>query len=186
MFFNVVQNIKDLTRAKRRQRSRTILSISYLCSKENLEKVEEVIELAADAAVDELYLANLLPPDIFTTAEGKKKVFYDDDNEIKTKFKNLKRRHRNMRISFPIFCKKKTKRIYCLNYYKYIGVDAEGNVSGCSCILCPQEKYGNIFKDKKIYNTEHFLKMRELLLSGPEESLKVWPYCEFCYCTLQH
>lgn len=176
IFYKVIENIKNLIAARKRFHINTIISISYICSKENFRNMYKAVKLANNLSVDRLYFTNLAPPDIYIGC-GLEKMFFEDDEAAIKELKSLRRYPTNIKIHFPIFFRRGSFNRYCPYYYKYINVDAKGDVVGCDRVLTPNEKYGNVFRDKDIYNTQHFLKMRKIFLNKIEE---LPDYCKLC------
>ncbi len=175
-FHEVIRNIDNLVKQKHKSRSHINISISYLCTKDNYKNMERIITLGQSLRPDHIYFNNLIPGDILSE-RGRQNLFFEGDKEIIDTFGSLKQRYKGLGFSLPIVLKKQQHRRYCAFYYRSISVDAEGNVAGCCNILSPHKKYGNIFKDKDVYNGGHFLQTREMLLSK-DKDLPL--YCKLC------
>ncbi len=176
IFHEVIRNIDNLVKQKRKSRSHIKISISYLCTKDNYKNMERIIALGQGLRLDHIYFNNLIPEDILSE-RGRQKLFFEGDKEIIDTFGSLKQRYKDLRFSLPIVLKRQQHKRYCPFYYRSISVDAAGNVAGCCNILNPHKKYGNIFKDKDIYNGEHFLQTREMFLNR-DKDLPL--YCKLC------
>jgi len=176
-FTEIIQNINNLIKQKTKARSGLKVSISYLCSKNNLMDAEKVLKLGEQIGVDHVYLSNLFPYDFLEQASGKNLIFADDPEVSEALASLAKRFRRIIKFDLPVALKKTEFNRYCSFQYRNISVDAVGNVVGCCKVFNPDERFGNVFKDSDFYNSVHFMRIRRLFLDKTRE-LPI--YCKRC------
>lgn len=168
VFCNLKDNISLLVEAKRRLRLQTNIYINYLCSKTNIKNMRRAVDFASSLSVDGIIFKSLAPPECYS-GKGLEELFFEDDKEVIDEFKSLKRHPRNIRIFLPFVLRKNFMSRRCQSLYKQIAVDAEGNITSCCSELQPNSKFGNIFEDNDIYNTDFLLEMRKSILDKSKE-----------------
>lgn len=150
-------NIKKLVVAKKAKGSQGIITLSYVVGVHNFKDMEKVIQTGKQLGVDKILFNNFLS---YYSDKNKKSIF-ENNFKIKIYIQYLKHKYKNLDIDFPILIKKKNFSYYCSSCDWMLVVDGLGNVSPCTWQIEPQAKFGNIFVDKDIMNTDHYKKIKE-------------------------
>jgi len=171
-YFNlIINNIKNLVDYKKEKKSNTKIIIFYVCSKNKIENMKKMIKLADNLGIDRLGFIVLFP-DNFRSSEKMDEVTFYNEKEINELKKIPKRK--SLTINWPSIMNDQYVKKNCFTVDGItVLVDRLGNVSYC-CKIPPQARYGNIYKDKNILNTQVFTSIRRAIYKNP-------PYvCKYC------
>ncbi len=176
LFNELLKNIKSLAEEKKKTRSKLQLRGTFIITKDNFFKMQEMIELAKYLCIEQLDLLNLISSGVrdFTLD----KCLFKDDEEVVRTVKELKMKEfSGLSISYPTLLSRKVTVRKCNWYFSSIVIDAGGNVGGCGRIIAPDKKYGNIFTDKDVWNLQHFQNMRKTFL---DYNIPLHECCNIC------
>ena len=147
------------------------VSLSMVIFKDNYQEIPMFLEYAEFLKVGKVVLINSLP-----YSEGAiPNVITEDDIDIIQYIKKIKKGFTgNMRVGWPKYLKKILG--LCNSPWISIGVDGNGNVTGCRRVHGPDEKNGNI-NDRNVWGNDYFKELRKSIIERGEFS---W-YCERCF-----
>jgi MoaA/NifB/PqqE/SkfB family radical SAM enzyme len=176
-FVLIINNIKALTAKKKENKHPISIALHYVCSRDKMENMEKMVELANTLNVDQLSFNNLacLYP---AATVNFKHAFVDSDKEVMDKFKLLKEKSK-IPLKLPPLIKKTGGYNNCISSTGFVMVDGLGNVSPC-CRIPPKEKFGNIFTDKNVLNNKTFVFLRRALRTKPMHQ------CLICHSLLSN
>jgi radical SAM protein with 4Fe4S-binding SPASM domain len=140
--------------------SRPLVRISFVLSRNLLDRTEEMIRLAEKMKVDSLDFHNMIQHDLSKGFQG---MLTADDEEVLRRFSEWSRRSYKVKIGWPKLIKKSLSRPenICYPSWDWLGVDMEGNVAGCSKVMTAKKKYGNLFSEgNKVWNNEFRKELR--------------------------
>lgn len=163
-FNNVLKGIQILV--ENRKSAKPYLSLSFVLTHDLFNRTPEIIKFAEDIKVNRLTLHNLIPHDNYNDYTG---VLTTDNEEIVAKLNEWKREKYKIQICWPRLVQKgleKPVRI-CKPSWMWLGIDMEGNVTGCPRAKGTCKDYGNLFLEgKKVWNNEFRKKLRMSFLDG--------------------
>ncbi len=174
MFDKVINNIKVAVEERNKVDKKLIIRISYVCSKSNISNLPEVVELIDTLGVDFLDFANLIPYEACDNT--KEYCLYGDDQEVYDIFNRIKKPCSNLTVNLPILLSRTPKRV-CRKYFEMIHTDMFGNIGGCGRAISPNRKFGNIFEDVDVWNTEEIRRMRRMFLDDVNALLECCKTC---------
>lgn len=175
-YYSVLSNIERLVRIKSMKCPELRVALLYICSRRNIGNCRKIIDIGNSLLVDEIHFNNFNRQPFDNLSAGDEYLF-DDDPDIVRKVRDIKRQRSFAAIYLPAILSRKKFKRKCLSYYKYINLDYEGNVAGCCKFCYPAREQGNVFLDKDVFNTEHFLRMRAVFADKHSEL----PHnCKFC------
>lgn len=170
-FKHVLKGI-DLLVSKR-QAQKPYLHISFVLTRNLLDRTPEVIRFAEETGVDCLDLHNLIPHE---NGNGFAKPLTDDDQEVVEKLAEWSKLQYRVRVGWPKLVRKGLKKPArtCNPLWEWLGVDVEGNTAGCCRAMTTREEYGNLFYDyPEVWNNEFRKKLRLTFLAKD----KFWLDC---------
>jgi len=170
-FKKVIDAITTLVALRKELRARVpVIGISYVIHKGNLDRIERCIALAERLGVDRVAFNNYIPfTDNFSLKDAAAHCLFDDDAAARDLYAKLRSRRRRISVLLPPLLPRNPTRRYCPCYWKALGIDAGGNIVGCTRVLTPRREFGNIFEDRDFYNTKHFTEMREIFFDPARE-----------------
>ncbi len=177
----VIDGIKCLVALRKNLKVDKKIGLSYVLYKSRLAQMPEAIELASSLNVDYLLFHNFVPYGKFDS-EGAKEVLFCDDQEVAMFIQKLKKIPQKIEIRWPLLLRKNNYSGYCHSLFHTLIIDSMGHVGMCGLALPPpSSEYGNIFKDKNIWNSKHFVEMRRCFLSQQKNKRDELPNgCKFC------
>lgn len=158
-FDTVISNIKNLVRQRNETKSKTKININYVCSKNSIKDMGDMIELANNLGIDRLQFLTMRMANL-QAVKNKDKLFFKNDRAVIEELERLKNKAK-MQVIMPKPIEDNS-RGGCNFAENFISVDACGNVSPC-CGIPPYKKYGNIFAERDILNTKPFVYLRKVL-----------------------
>lgn len=173
-FDNVLEGIRMLTR--KRKSSGPHVRISFVLSRDLLDRTEEIIKFAEEMQVDGLDLHNIIQHDSHKGYQG---MLTDDDEEVIRRLSEWRRKNYRVQIGWPKLIKKglfRPERI-CNPSWDWLGIDVEGNTAGCSKAMPTKREYGNLFiEGNQVWNNE----FRESLRAGFLKREFLYDCCKTC------
>ena len=164
-FDQIINNIKILVNLRNKKWGKVEIKISRVLTKSTLRLAEEFILLGINLGVDKVIFHNL----IFSNIKGfdKQECLFDEFNTAELFNKLADKYGKSIDIEFPKLINIHPEEVEprCPWYWKNIGIDADGNVSGCGRFMVPKRSYGN-FLDIDIWNNKYFRDMRKLFLTN--------------------
>jgi radical SAM protein with 4Fe4S-binding SPASM domain len=180
VFEKVTENIKKLVELKKSKKMPLQIVISSVSGKLNYKKMGEMIEFGRSLGADSVNLQNICG---FNCEALSNQTIMAEDAEIMRYIKELRKKYSDYNIAWPRVCSTDKSIRGCRQPFDSITLDADGNVGPCSVMVPkPDSKFGNILRDREVWNNEEYIKLRESLLdnSGPLGS-------RFCRdCTFLH
>jgi radical SAM protein with 4Fe4S-binding SPASM domain len=198
-FFNeAVENVKDFVRLQKSvEKTTPKISFWFVGTRENICELPDLIKLAANIGVREVYLQRLTyldGPKAFGLAQEKKAIYTNTSPNVIRIIEESEDLARNLNITFvssgattPRECLNRDYSIKnpwkkCLRPWTLSYITANGNVLPCCISPFSASEYediilGNVFKEefKDIWNNAKYRMLRrDLLGSNPPE------YCRGC------
>lgn len=173
-FDKIIENSSLLLRAKTQKKSNLRIGASIIIDRENIFKLQEMIDYSAGIGFDSLSFYTVLPL-LKSVAE---KVAPYKNVEIEDYLKNLSLPGKNkMLVRLPVLLARELKLRRCNDFFTCINVDGNGNVGGCNRQRFDLETNGKYYDDD-VWNNRYFQEERAkfLLKDGPMEEP-----CEVCY-----
>ncbi|GEM_PF-5911772 len=171
----IIGNVMDLVKKRNGIKSKTEIMLSFVCSRDNIKAMEDMVELANHLKVDGLRFLGLAMPNI-PASKNRDKLFFQDDAKLAKEFAKLKNKAK-IEVILPRIIKN-NRGGGCSFADNFIGVDASGDVSPC-CGIPPQKRYGNVFSGKNVLNEKLFVFLRKTLSSRLTYSCLM---CRNSYC----
>ncbi len=161
LFNRQIKIIEKLVQAKKRNKSRMDVRVSYVVDCNTYQNMGPVINRMDALGVDKILFDNLVPFHDLKT--GHLSLFADDTNVVQH-IKSLAGTARKASVEFPVLLKRDGFSYFCPGFYNVLNVDRFGNVSGCMRVLTPSPSYGNIFEMANVTNNPYFRHVRGLFL----------------------
>lgn len=163
-FNNVLKGIQLL--AEKRKAKKPNIHLGFVLTRDLFHRTPEIIKFAEETRASHLCLHNLIPHDDYNDYAG---VLTTDDEEVVAKLSEWKREKYKVEIAWPMLVHKgleKPARI-CKPLWSSLGIDMEGNTSGCHRAMGTCKDYGNLFYEgKEVWNNEFRKKLRMSFLKG--------------------
>ena len=172
----VIDGIKYLVEAKVILRKNTKVIIQYVIIRSKVNEMKAVVDIGDFLGIDRVDFLNYIPFGIFNE-EGARESLFSDDNEVLDIINEIKAKPHKVSIGWPPLLLRKDYPGLCYSLFCNLGIDSLGNVGMCDRVVPPDEKYGNIFKDKNIWNSKLFVEAREKNLFNKEN---LPPRCKYC------
>ncbi len=161
----VIAGVGYLVDLRNKLKKKTRITLSYVVSRPRLSSMPKAISIAEALNVDSLLFDNFIPFGNFT-AEGTQDALFCEDKEAAEFIQDLSRVLRKIDIYWPVFLRRGNLPGCCSSCFTHLGVDSQGNISGCARVLPPSSEYGNIFKDKEAWNSGPLRELRSHFLEG--------------------
>ncbi len=174
MFDKVIKNIKEVVRRKDKAGKGPVIRITYVCTKSNLKYLQEVVSLVDSLNVDFLDFLNLIP--YGECGSSKEDCLYGDDDKVQDVLSGIRTPHSNLVINLPVLLSRQPKKL-CRKYFEMIHTDMFGNIGGCGRAISPNRKFGNIFENDDVWNTEEIKNMRRMFLDDFQPLLDCCKTC---------
>lgn len=174
---DILTNISQLVEKKRSKGSRSPqIRILHIVYKGNYKYIPNVVKLADELGVDSLVFFNLLPVDIPGFTEDQ--CLYEDDQDVIDVISSVERPKSKLVVYTPNLLQRVITKRVCSDYFEKIRVDSRGSVTSCGAIIQASERYGNVFRDKDVWNNDHFRNMRRMFLGNSVPLLDCCRICE--------
>lgn len=165
-----LKNIQYLLKFNKTNKNPMRVSISYITTSNDYQKMDKIIELAASINVKNVFFQN------YYTDNDKKLSLYDDNLDYKKYINRLQKKIRQYDIncSLPQLIKTNldiTTPNYCAFPFTLINIDQKGNISPCCYIAPPRKAYGNIFETNDPWNGQFYTTLRKSILNKDKEQL---------------
>ncbi len=176
-FNKVISGVRLMS--ERRKSKRPYIHISFVLTRDLLDRTTDIIRLARDAGADYLDLHNLI-------AHGRDDyagVLTDDDQDVLEKLKVLQKKDFGIVVRWPRLVRKGLERPLrqCAPLWDWLGIDVEGNTAGCSKAMGADRTYGNLFSEGRgVWNNAFRKDMRERFLSSTPFSSFSVDCCRSC------
>jgi MoaA/NifB/PqqE/SkfB family radical SAM enzyme len=178
MFYKVINNITYLLQQRHKHNKHLRLHITSVCTKRNYKKIPDMVHLADDLRVDELFFRNLIPTGL--TNCTKDQSLYEEDHDVIETIESVETPRSQLKVIMPCLYRKTVKDRLCKDPFTTITIDGEGRVMGVCQII--KNMNTNIFFNENVWNNFIFQNMRETFLHNnnplPEE-------CMTCYNMFQ-
>lgn len=174
-FNNVLENITKLVENRNKSNSRLKVGLTYVCTRSNYKYIPDMVKLADEMNADELSFQNLIPSPMRGFTENQ--CLYEDNIDVYEVISSVDEPKSNLIVYMPIPLQRTVTERLCKSHFNSIFVDAKGNVSGCGRVMAPNKEYGNVYKDKNIWNNSHFRRMRRMFLN---KSTPLLDCCKTC------
>jgi len=175
IFETVVENIRELVEKRNKSNSNLTLRVSFICTKENYQRIPEKVRLAEDLGVDIVLFDNLIPGGIPSFTEDQ--CLYDDDYDVIEVIKSIEKPRSKLTVYGPTLYKRNIVERRCRMPFINLSIDSEGDISTC-CMIPPHRNHGNIFYDKNVWNNLAYQRTRRILL---DKSLPLPNFCKTCH-----
>lgn len=170
MFDEVVENFKKLKMLN------NSVGFSYFVSKDNIQNLRTVIELAESLNADFLNITNYLVYDT-SDAEELSKIIYTTDVELIDEIELILGQSSIINAR-PIYLDREHFSFHCASYRNIINIDGNGNIGGCQRQFQPSAEYGNILTMRDPYNNGKIAELRAKITDGE------YPHgdnCNYCF-----
>lgn len=154
------------------------VGVSFVCTKRNVNLIQDYIALARSLGVDFVSLHNLLPhfSDSYSSEEFWSLVIKETDTLVLETLDRLKHQHAGFVTSWPVpisrqYCPRK-----CNSPYVSIGVDGMTHYSGCRRVSGPELGNGSV-RDGDVWTSPYFQALR----SGLDGSWPMRDLCAMCF-----
>ena len=159
-----ISGVRYLVELKQRLKADKKIVLSYVLWKTRLHDIPRAIELAESLKVNTLLFLNFIPFGAFDSS-GSKEILFEDDKETISFINALKKIPRKLEIIWPVLLRRSNYSGYCSSNFSNLCIDSAGNIGLCDRVIPPSKEYGNIFKDRNVWNAKCFQQMRARLLS---------------------
>jgi len=170
MFDEVVENFKTLKMLN------NSVGFSYFVSKDNIQNLRTVIELAESLNADFLNITNYLVYDT-SDAEELSKIIYTSDHELIDEIEVILAQSTIINAR-PVYLDREHFSFHCASYRTIINIDGNGNIGGCQRQFQPSAEYGNILTMRDPYNNGKIAELRAKITDGE------YPHgdnCNYCF-----
>lgn len=172
-FNTILANISTLVEKRNQAGSNLILRVSHSITNKNYRDIPDIIDFTEKLGVDRLFLHNIVAADTEMSAP---EVCLFDKPEVVTFLDEAKKNYAGkLDVRFPTPYSTSGPKKMCLEPFLGIGINGEGNVNLC-CTVGTRRQYGNVFKEKDVWNNARFQKIRTQLLSKANP----FPRCDYC------
>jgi MoaA/NifB/PqqE/SkfB family radical SAM enzyme len=152
------------------------LTLSRVCTAQNLDGIPAFLRLAVELEVDSIDLHNILPHDVGTPekeAAFLQTVLTVAHRETINAMKSLP--GANLVRNWPVLIDPDTPTRYCESPFSTISVDGNRNIGVCNSVMPPQAENGNL-RNAKCRQNDYCQRMR-MMFGEPE--LPAW--CKWCF-----
>lgn len=160
MFDDMVKAVAELCRRRRPGGFPRTIRASFICSKDNLELVPDLIGLCEKLGVDQVKLKNLHMRDMPGLDT---QSLYEDDLDARDFVARFQRR----RFRVPVYVPRLYRRDYnprrCLMPFRTLPVDGDGFIGLC-CVRGTAKRCGNALQEPGIWNGRSMVDVRRELL----------------------
>ena len=163
-FDNVIEGMENLVSL-----GKFPVTVSMVVFRNNYKEIPEFIKLVTSMGIKKAVLINSLPYN--EKAVGG--ILTDKDKEIIEAFESMKTLPGAESISWPRLLKAAPDGI-CDSPWKSIGVDGNGNITGCRRVKGPCADNGNIIFDSHIWEERYITALRSDVKAGKGS-------CEKCF-----
>ena len=167
VFNDVMRTYAQLRRQKQR------VGFSFILGKKSIGQLPAVLDLCDELHPDFLHLYPFLIYNMCDQDSINNIITIEDRDNIK--YINMLTEGKEY-VHKPLFPDFFSTHYTCSSYARMIGVDAVGNISGCTRQIPPAQKYGNIFQEKDPFNNLEMCTLRQTAL------LHCVPHSECLYC----
>jgi len=174
-FRQFMDNVENLVKEEKEKFPELKIRASVVYLKENRERVIQAAEFCIKHGITEIDVQNYLPIGV---DEGKNCVFDDEKDHILFMKKISNEYRKKLNVNMPVLIKRNVNRIKwgCQSFYRTLRVDGLGQISGCTRILPPSPKNGNIHKEMDVWNNEYYKDMRRKFRTKKD----IPETCRFC------
>lgn len=170
-FERVESNVRRLVHERTRNGGPARISVSQVCTPENVTRWEEYVDLAVDLGVDRLYLHNVIDMNI----DDPRLTGLPDVEEIRSAVRSIPQRVGSLEVVGPTAISASRFDPKCEWFFRNLAFDPNGNVGSCGRVMNPQSSYGNVSSDEDLWNSSYMQSMRSTFLSGD-----VYDCCRGC------
>lgn len=174
-FDTVLENINTLVEKRNKNKCKLELRLSYICTKTNYKYMPDMVKLADDLGVDALDFQNLIPNPMQGFTEDQ--CLYEDDHDVIDVIQSVDKPKSELVVYMPKLLQRTVTDRLCESYFRNIYIDGKGNVCGCGRVETPNQEYGNVFKEKDVWNNNYFRQMRMIYLNN---SIALPDRCRTC------
>jgi len=157
-FGKMLESIEKLARAPSRPK---LIVLSYVCDRDRVLMAPEVIAVAKNLKIDEVWFQNLIPDPLLKNHE---KCLFEEDREWLQRIFDFKG-NRSF-VKGPRLYTHDTSIRHCRIPFNAIRVGCNGGISACPRAICPSLEYGNALIDNDVFNAQHFQELRTELLNS--------------------
>lgn len=176
LFEVLIGNTVKLIDMKDKLKKPLIVTLSYVCTKNNFKRIPDFIELAESLGVNEVNFRTLCSFGLPEFSEDQ--CLYRDDVEVAEFINGIKPAKRKMKILLPKLYERTAFERDCKAPFSFLTVDGDGDIFPCCCPLPRSNgKYGNIFSSEDIWNSKVFRDLRKRLI---DKSLPLPELCLRC------
>ena len=173
LFEEILRGVEQLARRRRPGGYPRLLRTSFICTKDNLDRVLDFIHLSEELGVDQVKLKNLYFYGIpgFKPAQG----LYAHDPEVQDFIAKLSRQRFRLPVFLPRLYQHDDRR-RCFIPFKWLTIDGGGFISPC-CVVNTAPCYDNFFRQPDLWNQSAMTRIRQDWLD-PARPLS--PPCRYC------
>lgn len=154
--------------------------VQTVVSSKEIHQLESIIDFCLSLGCRCLQLSNCVPT---PSDQGMSEdlAIYEDNQEYLNEKKRLIRKYESsdIKIEWINLLPRDTRAPRaCAMPFSYVHIDSAGSLGAC-CMRAPDEKiYGNIFRDRNVWNSEYYLKLRKSMLDSSIEPMDMCKGCD--------
>lgn len=153
-FIAMIEAVKALAQRSPRPR----LLISYVCDRERIHNIPNIVEIAGNCGVKEVIFHNLIPT---RELNNEALCLFEDDREIVSKLINRLRRNFPRLLIGDIGLYPRTETLRkCVRPFREMRIGIDGGISGCSRVINPNIRNGNALTGQDAFNCSHYRDLR--------------------------
>jgi MoaA/NifB/PqqE/SkfB family radical SAM enzyme len=177
-FYNVLENIRELSEKRKKSNNHIKLTISHIFTKKSYKTIPDMIRLAEELEVDGLVLHNLIPYGLH--GFSKDQSLYEGDSEAIEVIRSVERIGSKLDLVMPIFRERVIAKRHCRMPFTTMTIDGSGGVYVCCEALEPIDCV-NILHDENVWNNPDFRRMRKMLTDCSEPLPETCKICPLIY-----
>lgn len=153
------------------------VGISFVVTTENYHEIPTLISLASRLGVDFIDFHNLLPHSNIQKQSNKEDFLSLCLTKHNYKILNFLERFKPHPLvrSWPTPISTNSCPFNCNSPFVSLGIDANGNISGCRRVMEPSSEFGNIYD--RGWQSQHIQELRNVMKEGDSQD---YP-CRYCF-----
>jgi len=176
VFSKCLENLKKLCQEKTKRKNPIKIFCSIIVDKQNYKTMPEMIKFAENIGVDHVHLSHFMPSPTDPN-QAKERCLYISDVDALYLIEELSLDRYQVAVTFPRILDGNTNNRLCRDSLISMSIDGEGNIGGCERQLLNTKNQGT-YRDKNVFNNQHFQQLRKKFLNGTEE---LDTPCKTCY-----
>lgn len=172
-FTKICTASRRLIEEKKKRQHHINIVASFILDKLNLNKMQDMVNIAFNMGFNEASFYNILP---LTINRARRLSLYDDDETLKI-MREVKVPSDNIKINLPVPLDGYINNNICEDFFMCINIDGNGNVGGCNRQRFNIHDKGK-YLDNDVWNNSYFMNERDKFL---RKDLPLDEPCMVCY-----